>query len=269
MATLPLMKTKPAKSRKVRIVKLRLDLIRLDAGTQTRAHIDDSIVLDYSEAMARDDRLPPVVVFQSENGDFILADGFHRVRAARHAKLGHILGEVRQGGRPDALRFALGANHKHGLRRTNGDKRRAVEIALAEFGNQSDRLLGQLCGISQTFVGNVRHQLSTVYSSPLRLGRDGKVRALPVPSNGGLPRPQAGVRDTSFRQDADGDPEAERETGSQFFMEVAEELAGVEERVEKLVLDHPAKTAGLRALIGKLRSDLLQLENRLRGREAQ
>jgi len=111
-----------ARNGKAKVAKLRLDAIRLDAGTQTRAHIDDCTVAEYSEAMLRGDRFPPVVVFQND-GEFIVADGWHRVRTACRAKLGHILAEVRPGGRKDALRFALGCNQKHGLRRSNADKR--------------------------------------------------------------------------------------------------------------------------------------------------
>src|SRR5208283_3447748 len=170
-----------------KIGRLRLDSIRLDAGTQTRAHIDDITVAEYAEAMLRGDRFPPVVVFQHD-GDFVLADGFHRVKAARRAKLKQILAEVRQGVRSDALRFALGANHKHGLRRTNADKRRAVEMAIAGFGNLSDRLLAEMCGVSQTFVSNLRHQLTTVVSSKPRLGKDGKIRG---PHRAGVSAAQA------------------------------------------------------------------------------
>jgi hypothetical protein len=178
------------------------------------------------------------------------------MKAARRAKLGHVLAEVRQGGRKDALRFALGANHKHGLRRTNGDKRRAVEMAVAEFGNLSDGLLAEMCGVSQPFVSNIRHQLITVMSSKPRLGRDGKLRG----------KAPAGVSAQRFRQDDGGSGGFNEEAGNPAFMEIADELASVEERVEKLVLDRPDQTAALLALIGKLRSDLLLLENRLRRR---
>lgn len=158
MASLPTMKPLVNRNGETKPTKLKLNAIRLDAEFQTRAHIDESVVLEYSKAMARGDRFPPVVVFQidqADPGEITLVDGFHRVKAARRAKLGQILAEVRRGSRPDALRFALGANHKHGLRRTNGDKRRAVEMALAEFGNQSDHLLAEMCGVSQPFVSNL------------------------------------------------------------------------------------------------------------------
>src|SRR4051812_8840083 len=100
------MKTEQSGDGTAKNAKLRLDAIRLDAGLRTRAHIDDCTVAEYSEAMLRGDRFPPVVVFRHE-GDTILADGWHRVAAARRARLEHIVAEVRSGGRKDALRFAL------------------------------------------------------------------------------------------------------------------------------------------------------------------
>src|SRR5208283_2317669 len=199
-----------------KIGRLKLDSIRLDAGTQTRAHIDDATVAEYAEAMAHGDRFPPVIVFQN-NGEFIMADGFHRHKAAHRARLKHLLAEIRQGSRKDALRFALGANHKHGLRRTNGDKRRAVEMALAEFGNLSDHFISDMCGVSQSLVSNLRHQLNSVFSSPRRLGKDGKLRALPVRGINGPARPEVINDSTSDLGD-----------GGAAFLELAEALASLE-----------------------------------------
>jgi len=237
---------------KAKATKLRLDLICIDAGTQTRAHIDENTVAEYAEAMRRGDHFPPLVVFQ-DDGNFILADGFHRHRAARRAKLKSLFAEVRHGSRKDALKFALGANHKHGLRRTNADKRRAVEMAIAEFENLSDRLLGEMCGVSQPFESNIRHQLITVISSASRLGKDGKLRTTPKNGKG----------TAAFDPDVACESN-EATAGNDGFMEIAEEMAGLEESIGKLVDDHPEQTAAVVAVIGKVRADLLLLENRLR-----
>ena len=233
----------PVRNGEAKVAKLKLDSIRLDAGTQTRAHIDDGTVTEYAEAMIRGDRFPPVVLFQ-RNGDLILGDGFHRVRAARKAKFKHIFAEIRQGTRRDAIRFALGANHKHGLRRTNADKRHGVEIALAEFASLSDGLLAEMCGVSQPLVTNIRHQLITVMSSQPRLGKDGKLRALPVRGINGSARPEV-VGDNAA------------------FMEVAEALASLESLVERVVQEHPDSRAAVQAAIGKVRTDLLNLDKRI------
>lgn len=248
------MRTTRDKNGSARTAKLKLDAIRLDAGTQTRAHIDDATVAEYAEAMARGDRFPPVVVFQND-GEFIMADGFHRHKSAQRARLKHLLAEIRQGSRNDALRFALGANHKHGLRRTNGDKRRAVELALAEFGNQSDRLLAEMCGVSVQTVGNIRHQLSIFDSSP-RMGKDGKLRTLPVRGINGSTRPEVVADSTSDVGD-----------GGTAFMELAEALASLESLVERVVQEHPENRAAVQAAISKVRTDLLNLEKRVAATE--
>jgi len=84
------MKTKPARNGEEKVVSLRLDLIRLDAGMQNRAHLDDSTISEYCEAMLHGDSFPPIIVFRN-GGDFVLADGWHRIKAARRAKLKHIV----------------------------------------------------------------------------------------------------------------------------------------------------------------------------------
>ena len=114
--------------------------------------------LCYAEAMIRGDRFPPIDVFQ-DNGDLVLADGFHRVRAARKARFERIDAVVHHGTRTDALKFSLQANHSHGLRRSNADKQYAVTLALTEFSRLSDRMIAALCGVSHSTVGIVRRQL--------------------------------------------------------------------------------------------------------------
>jgi ParB-like chromosome segregation protein Spo0J len=51
------------------------------------------------------DALPPVVVFETPEGP-LLADGYHRVAAARRRGLETVEAEVRPGSRHDALRYA-------------------------------------------------------------------------------------------------------------------------------------------------------------------
>ena len=95
-----------AKKGPAQIARLRLPLIRTDAGTQSRAAINETTVAEYAERMIAGDRFPPVVVFLN-NGDYLLADGFHRLLAKKLAKFEHIDAEVRQGTRLDALKFSL------------------------------------------------------------------------------------------------------------------------------------------------------------------
>lgn len=74
------------------------------------------------------------------------------------------------------------------MKRTDADKRRAVEIALAdpEIAAQSDREIARICGVGHPFVASVRSECASSESSELELdsssepektkGADGKKR---------------------------------------------------------------------------------------------
>lgn len=146
------------------------------AGTQIRCEISESTVAEYAEALSAGDCFPPVTIFH-DGSQYILADGFHRVIAATRAGRESIFADVRTGSRSDALRFALSANAAHGVRRTNADKRRSVELALAEWPKLSDRELAKVCAVGNALVGEVRNCLiQTVEQPQTRIGADGRER---------------------------------------------------------------------------------------------
>ena len=66
--------------------RIALDAIRLDGGTQPRARINEKVVAAYAAAMKAGAQFPPVTVFL-DGADRWLADGFHRIHAARRAGL--------------------------------------------------------------------------------------------------------------------------------------------------------------------------------------
>jgi hypothetical protein len=158
---------------------LKITLIRCDCGTQSRAAINEEVVSEYAERMSDGDKFPPVIVFFDGN-EYYLADGFHRVCAASRNKLLEYECDVRMGTRSDALKFSLGANALHGLKRTNADKRRSVELALAEWPNLSDRAVADICAVTDWLVRDVRKALPQVRESRTcpqpesRVGKDGK-----------------------------------------------------------------------------------------------
>jgi hypothetical protein len=164
--------------------KLNLSEIKKEMGVQSRAAINKAVVAEYAERIKEGDQFPPLVVFNVD-GNYILADGFHRHAAAEMAGLEDFAVEIRQGTRKDAIRFSIEANNAHGLPRTNEDKRRAVELALNELSELSDRLIAGLCRVSHPFVGEIRGQLVTVTSSETRVGQDGKRRKQPNASPSG------------------------------------------------------------------------------------
>lgn len=137
--------------------KLNLNAIRIDGGTQPRERINMEVVGDYAEAVKVGIEFPPVVVFH-DGAEHWLADGFHRFHAHKQAGKASIVADVRTGTLLDAKLFAVGANGAHGLRRTNEDKRRAVQMVLDEpaWKDWSDRKIADACGVSAPFVSALR-----------------------------------------------------------------------------------------------------------------
>lgn len=137
--------------------KLNLNTIRIDGGTQSRVEINNDAVSDYAEAVKVGIEFPPVVVFH-DGADHWLADGFHRFHAHKQAGKASILAEIHNGTARDAILFSVGANGAHGLRRSNADKRKAVETVLrdAEWAKWSDRKVADLCGVGAPLVGDIR-----------------------------------------------------------------------------------------------------------------
>lgn len=137
------------------------DSIRIDGGTQMRAELSEATVAEYAERMADGEPFPPVVAF-FDGSTYWLADGFHRYHASRKASKTHVECDVRKGTRRDAVLFAAGANWSHGLRRSNADKRKAVEALLAdeEWRGWSDRAIALACGVSNDLVSRTRQALS-------------------------------------------------------------------------------------------------------------
>jgi len=184
---------------------------------QTRAALSEETVSDYKEAMdAGRAEFPPVVVFKDNlRKRLYLADGFHRVEAMLRRGDKRVKADVRAGTYADALKFALGANANHGLRRTNADKRHAVEMAWAhrrelwpreDNADPSASVLADACGVSvrmvECFVAKIQPPQNVEVAPPKErrlkppargsatqppppvrkvFGMDGKTRAVPVP----------------------------------------------------------------------------------------
>ena len=139
------------------IQTLMINQITVDHGLQTREAIHDVTIKEYQEAIEATAELPPVTVFHDDN-DYRLADGFHRLQAYKNLGRDRISAKVISGGRRDAFLHALAANAEHGLRRSQSDKRRAVQMALeeGEIGQKTNREIANLCKVSHTFVASVR-----------------------------------------------------------------------------------------------------------------
>lgn len=83
--------------------------------------------------------------------------------------------QIHNGSFRDAIFYALGANACHGLRRTNADKRNAVRCMLSdeEWNTWSNTAIANQCGVSHTFVNNMRSSLETVSSERTYITKHG------------------------------------------------------------------------------------------------
>lgn len=176
-------------------MQIELDKIIRDRDCQPRLGIDLALVNDYAQEMVTGATFPPVTVFRDEAG-YYLADGFHRLDAARTVGRDTIEAEVYDGGKRAAMLYAAGANATHGLRRTNADKRRAVEVLLhdEEWSQWSDREIARRCGVSHPFVSQIRASLVTVTSEPATertyTDRHGNVSTMNTANIGARPAPE-------------------------------------------------------------------------------
>lgn len=136
---------------------LGIDVIRIDGGTQSREKIDEGVVADYA-SLIEDGTVFPAVRVYFDGVNHYLADGFHRYHAHRKAGKGAIEADIEKGTLRDAILYSLGANHEHGLRRSNADKRKAVQAMLDDFEWQewSNGEIARRCHVSEFLVATMR-----------------------------------------------------------------------------------------------------------------
>ena len=146
-----------------------LPLTILTRSLQSRVEMNNEYISELREIW-REDRgigkqtLPPVVVFTNGKGTFWLADGYHRCYSAELEGIKKVNCEERFGNERDAQLYAIGANKAHGLRRTAGDKRKAILLLLndLEWSSWTQEKIAKHCGVSQQYVSKVRQQLDQV-----------------------------------------------------------------------------------------------------------
>jgi ParB-like chromosome segregation protein Spo0J len=90
--------------------------------------------------------LPPVVAFGTDQG-LLLADGWHRVAAARARGLDTIEAEIRQGTAHDALRYAVTVAAKQRGLSQQEVMRRLRQRSGGRWGQDEDVALGSCKGL--------------------------------------------------------------------------------------------------------------------------
>ncbi len=157
----------------VKSKRLRARVGRLDPD-----HVEG---LAYSYGKGEDVEVPRVWDIKGLVG-FYLTRGFHRVAALEKAGRSRVECEIKTGSFEDALLDAVQGDLGHGLRRSNKDKRRCVELVLSIRADWSDKVIAEKASVSQDLVAEVRAELpepeveskKTPPKPGYRLGRDGK-----------------------------------------------------------------------------------------------
>jgi len=188
-------------------------------GLQTRAQISMDAVREYAtEERERGAVFPPLTVFH-DGAVYWLADGFHRLGAARQNGKKKVACEVREGGFADALRHALGANSSHGMRRTHIDIANAVKLAYEkrsvlgfDAGEPAARAIADLIGCDPKTVTVHLGKFPTWKNATERVGSDGKTYPVlpPPPVRRSVPPERAvnGTDRTKGTDETDGETDS-------------------------------------------------------------
>ena len=139
-------------------MKMSCDNIIATSATQVRVKLNKEVIDQYHEDLDAGAIFPPISVFREDGSEsYWLGDGFHRLYAAIHAGHEEIDVEVHEGGKHEALIYALGANAGHGLRRTNADKINAVKLALKDpaISQLSQQEIADICRVERHTVGRI------------------------------------------------------------------------------------------------------------------
>jgi hypothetical protein len=180
-------------------MKIKID--DLDLSLQTRSGTDAETINNYAEAMADGAQFPDVTVF-TDGKHYWLADGFHRVMAAKQLGKKQISADIRKGTEDDAVVFGGTANNKQGKRPTRADVQHFLEMVWARReaifgGTPTGGNFAEKCGVSNRTGDNfVRAKLAEMPVAPVR--STPQVAQLPTRPNAPIQAPKMPVRPTQL-----------------------------------------------------------------------
>ena len=136
---------------------VKLNEIRIDGGTQGRVVIDQNHVYHMVEMMKEGYEFDPIDT-NFDGATYWLVDGFHRYHAYKLMGIKEVTIKYVPGTQEEAVIRSYGVNARHGLPRSFDDKKKVVELALANpmLKDKSNYEIAKICVVSQSFVAGVK-----------------------------------------------------------------------------------------------------------------
>jgi hypothetical protein len=142
--------------------QLNIKELRLDKAFQMRlGGINVDTVDSYADAMDRGDQFPPVTVYRV-NGENLVVDGWHRVKAAATLLRETITADVIDGTYEEAYDYCrFVANRKNGMRLTRYDLQALVEQLVLEpkYADLPNTKLAEIAGVAHVTIARARERL--------------------------------------------------------------------------------------------------------------
>lgn len=158
-----------------KLVTVLLQYVDRGHDLRPRAERNEAKIQEYAALLREGETLPPPIAYSlTDRGlaQCVIVDGDLRIEARLRVDPGLKRIELRklEGDHADALWCALGANAKHGLPLSNADKRRAAELALKGFPQNSLTAIAKHLGVSVPFIGNVSRDLGMARDQVITAG---------------------------------------------------------------------------------------------------
>lgn len=136
--------------------ELIIERITVDEDLQIRVGVNSNRVEEFVDIYSE---LPPWRVIKTKDDKFILADGFHRRKAAIKKGYKKAQCKVEEGDYKRALEIAIQENCKGPLNLSRQEKINTIEKTLKYFPERANSWIAEMIGVSMQTVDKVRRQL--------------------------------------------------------------------------------------------------------------
>lgn len=106
--------------------------VTADSMMQHRMITHDKVIEEYADVLRNGAELAPIQIIRDQNNTLWLWDGFHTLEAAKRVGVKKLRAKITRGTKRKAWLNSLGANAKHGIRRTRTDLQKTVDDALGD-----------------------------------------------------------------------------------------------------------------------------------------